>query len=62
MNECVLCYDFGYRQVYQFGRVERIFCDCLAGQRRKEKIREAFKKFKFNSKNHGKNEKIKDEG
>ena len=38
MEKCTLCYDFGYRQVYQSGRVERVFCDCLAGQRNKEKI------------------------
>ena len=38
MGKCTLCYGFGYRQVYQAGRVERVFCDCLAGQKNKEKI------------------------
>ena len=61
VEECVLCHDFGYRQVYETARVERIFCDCLAGQRRKEKIEEDFKKLKFNRKSHSKNGEIKDE-
>ncbi len=55
VKECVLCYDFGYRQVYSYGRVERIICDCLAGQRRKEKIKEDIKKLERRSKNRSKN-------
>ena len=61
VEECALCDDFGYRQVYQDGRVKRIICGCPAGQRRKEKIEEAFKKLKFGHKSHSKNGEIKDE-
>jgi hypothetical protein len=56
VEECILCHDFGYRQIYQAGRVKRITCDCSAGQRRKERIKEDLKKFKLDHKNHGKKE------
>ena len=60
--KCALCHDFGYRQAYQTGRVERIFCDCPSGQRRKEKIEEGLKKFKFDHKlYYSKNREAKDE-
>jgi len=42
VEECALCHDFGFKQVYQYGRVKRIFCDCPAGQRRKEKIKDEY--------------------
>jgi hypothetical protein len=42
VEECALCHDYGFRQIYQYGRVERIICDCPAGQRRKEKIKDEY--------------------
>ena len=62
VEECVLCHNFGYRQVYQAGQVKRITCDCSAGQRRKEKIEEDMKKFKLDRKRYfSKKGEIKDE-
>jgi hypothetical protein len=50
VEECTLCHDFGFRQIYQYGRVYRIVCDCTSGQSRKEKIEEDLKKFKLDRK------------
>ena len=62
VEECALCHDYGFRQIYQYGRVKRIICDCPAGQRRKERIEEDLKKFKFDRKRYySKNREIKDE-
>jgi hypothetical protein len=44
-EECSLCYDFGYQQVYKEGRVARVICDCPVGRRIKERI-DALKKKK----------------
>ena len=51
-EECVLCHNFGFRQIYQYGRVYRIVCGCTDGQRKKEKIEEELKKFKFDCKRY----------
>ena len=41
MEDCTLCHDFGFRQIYQDARVKRISCDCPVGQRTKKKIEES---------------------
>ena len=37
LADCAKCHGFGYRQVYQDARVQRILCDCPAGQRARDR-------------------------
>ena len=43
MPRCNHCLDFGYVQIYSAG-VVRVYCDCEAGTRRIEQVKEALRK------------------
>ncbi len=41
MSRCPHCSGYGYCQVYDAGRVKRVFCDCSAGTKRIAQVKEA---------------------
>ena len=43
MHRCLICHDFGYTQVYQGGRVMRVYCTCEAGDKRIEIVKQALR-------------------
>ncbi len=40
---CRICRDYGYVQVCWSGRVMRVYCDCEAGTKRIEEVKEALR-------------------
>ena len=42
MKECSVCHGFGRHQVYRYGRVSSVYCDCDAGRQWLERLKKEF--------------------
>ena len=43
MATCSICSNYGYTQIYECGRVSRVYCICVAGDKRIETVKQALR-------------------